>query len=789
MKKLIVLLIALYGQAFGQTENIRGNVTDAESMAPLVGATVVVLECSPLLGTTTDVEGDFRLENVPVGRLDILVSYVGYESRVLSSLILESGNELILNITLEELVLKKEEVVVNASKDKEKALNTMTIVSARVFSTEEADRFAGAMNDIARMASNFAGVRSANDAQNDIVIRGNSPTGLLWRFEGVDIPNPNHFGDFGSTGGPISMLNANTLANSDFMTGAFPSEYGNALSGVFDLRMRSGNNERHEFLGMVGFNGIELGAEGPFSREQGSSYLINYRYSTLGLLSLVGIDFGTGSAVPQYQDLSFKLRFPTKKAGIFELFGLGGISSINLLSSTEKDSSNYNLYGTIDLDVYDRSMSGTVGFSHTYVFDNDAYTKVTLSASSLVNRDVIDSLDLNRETHDWYRQDFQNHRFQLLFFYRKKIGAQHSVKTGIRGSLFYSVLKDSLYDNLWGRYETTTDFEGTLGLIEPYAQWQWKWSRKWTMNTGVHAQLLTLNGSWSVEPRMGIRWNPKPKHSFSFAYGLHSQMAPMAIYFQVDEDISGLETRPNLNLDFTRSHHLVLGYDLSLPNATRMRAEVYYQYIFNALIDTVKNSYSSLNYGGFISNGPKRLVNGGTGTNYGLEITFEKFISKGYYWLLTGSLYDSRYTASDDIVRSTAFNGNYVVNALGGYELKLGKRKQWKTSNYLLFDVRFTIAGGSRYTPIDKHESALAGEAVYIDELAYSEQFAPYYRVDIRIGYKRIGKRITQEHAFDIQNVTNRRNPLYNIYDATNNALAAVNQLGIFPMYKYRIHF
>jgi hypothetical protein len=789
MKRLTYLFILASSTVFAQTETIRGTITDVESKVPLIGATVILLDSDPIVGASTDIDGKFKLENVAVGRCYIKVTYLGYNPAVLSGLVLTSGKELVLNIELEEQVMQKGEVVVSASREKEKPMNTMTTVSARVFSTEEADRFAGARQDVSRMASNFAGIRSANDAQNDIVIRGNSPLGLLWRLDGVDVPNPNHFGNMGATGGPVSMLNGNVLANSDFMTSAFPSEYGNAVSGVFDLKLRSGNNEKHQFLGQLGFNGLELGAEGPFSKKQGSSYLINYRYSTLGLLGLMGVNFGTGSAIPEYQDLSFKVRFPTKKAGIFELFGMGGISSINLLASEEKDTSNYNLYGRGDSDVRNRNMLGVVGLTHTYILPKNAYTKFTLAASSIVNRNVVDSLDAERGIHDWYRSDFQNHRFQGAFFYKKKFSAKHSVKVGVRGSAFYTIMKDSAYNNQWDRYVTLTDFEGVTGLIEPYMQWQWKWNDKWTMNTGLHGQYLTINNSYAVEPRWGLAWKVAEKHSLSMGYGLHSQMAPMAVYFNVDEDALGNKTTPNKNVDFVRSQHFVLGYDWSLLNNMRFKAETYYQHIYNAIVDADSSSYSALNFGGFNTDEPEKMTNKGTGNNYGLELTFEKFLTKGYYWLLTGSLYDSKYRASDGITRNTAFNGNYVLNALGGYELQLFKNREHKTSNYLLFDVKFTLAGGSRYTPIDEDASALAGEAVYRNDLAFSEQFKPYYRLDIRVGYKRIGRKVTQELAFDIQNVTNKKNPLNKAYDAKQNTLVNVNQLGLFPMLLYRINF
>ncbi len=789
MRFLTFVFILISATAMGQTETIRGTVTDLQSRSPLIGAAVVILDTDPLIGTTTDIDGKFKLENVQVGRCELKVTYLGYNPRTLSGIILLSGKELILSVELEEKVVKKDEVVVTAKRAKEKPINSMTSVSARVFSTEEADRFAGARQDVSRMASNFAGIRSANDATNDIVIRGNSPVGLLWRLDDVDIPNPNHFGDFGSTGGPVSILNGNNLANSDFMTAAFPSEYGNALSGVFDLKMRAGNNEKHEFLGQIGFGGIEAGAEGPFSKKHGASFIINYRYSFMGLMTAMGIDFGAGSAVPQYQDLSFKIRVPTKKAGIFELFGIGGLSSINLLASENDDTTSTDMYGANDLDVYDRTKMGVVGFTHTYIMKNNSYTKFTLSASSLLNTDIVDSLDNDRKPQDFYRQNYQNHRFQASFYYKKKFNAKHNLKTGVRGSVFYSILKDSVYQNQLNRYQTLTDFDGLTGLIEPYAQWQWRWDDNWTMNTGVHLQFLTLNSSYSIEPRWGLQWKVAEKHQLSLGYGLHSQMAPMATFFLVDEDTAGNEVQPNLDIDFTRSHHVVLGYDWSLPFNMRFKTEVYYQHLYNVLIDTASSSWSGLNYGGFNTSGPDKIVNGGTGTNYGAEITFEKFLSKGYYWLLTGSLYQSKYTASDGIERNTAFNGNYVVNVLGGYEWKMFKNRNHKTSNYLLFDIKFTIAGGSRYTPIDQPASALAGEAVYMEDQAYSKQFKPYYRLDVRIAWKRIGKRITQEFAFDLQNVTNKQNALYNRYNVQTNSLDPVYQLGLFPMGLYRINF
>ncbi len=414
MKTKLILFIAMglliinpiYADEITQT--IKGRVFDIENKMSLPGANIIVVDSDPLIGTVTDVDGYFRLENVKVGRVSLRVSYIGYNVATLSNLNLLSGKEMILEIGLEEQVIQGEEIVFIFKRDKTKPINKLTTISARTFSVEESDKYAGSLGDVARMASNYAGVQGTDESSNDIVIRGNSPNGLLWRLEGVDIPNPNHYGQFGATGGPISMLNNNVLSNSDFITGAFPAEYGNALSGVFDLKMRNGNYDKHEFLFQVGLNGFELGAEGPISRENRSSYMINYRYSMMAVMMMF-VDLGTGVGVPEYQDLTFKMNFPTKKWGTFNVFGLGGISDIEFLQSeqdsTEMEDDNYN-NSDWESDLVSGSRMGVVGFNHTYIINENTYTKLNLAYTYHESINGLDSLDANREPIPYYRENF-----------------------------------------------------------------------------------------------------------------------------------------------------------------------------------------------------------------------------------------------------------------------------------------------------------------------------------------------------------------------------------------------
>jgi len=786
---LSLVLLATGLQAQNLTQTIRGQVIDNQSRATLPGVNIIVVNSNPVLAVSTDLDGYYAIENVPIGRVTIQATFVGYEPFIANNLELSSGKELMLNFEMQEQLVEMETVVITSEDEKTEPLNDMTSVSARQFSIEESQRFAGARNDVSRMAQNFAGVRGANDAVNDIIIRGNSPVGVLFRLEGIDIPNPNHFGDFGSSGGPVSMLNNNVLANSDFLTGAFPAEYGNAISGVFDLKMRNGNYDHHEFIGQVGLNGFELGAEGPISKKNKSSYMLNYRYSTLGIMSAVGINFGTGTAIPYYQDITARVNVPTPKAGTFSMFAIGGISQIDLISSNEEDTVD-NLYNN-DLDIYDRSKIGVVGISHQYLIDNSSYTKFTVAVSSIINRDIVDSI--STETFDpvpFYSQNFTQNKISANLFYKKKINAKHNFQIGVRWDEYIVDIVDSIYRVSLDRYITLTAFEGNTYLLQPYAQYQYRITDKMILNTGLHYQYLGLNGSNMLEPRAGIKYQLNDKNSISLGYGLHSMMAPIATYFKTVEQGIGNYITPNDSIDFIKAHHIVLGYDRQITAHMRLKAEVYYQQLFDVLIDKDSSSFSVLNAGSFTFGSPDYLVNNGTGRNYGAELTLEQFLNKGMYFLVTGSLYKSEYTGSDAIIRQSAFSGNYVANIVGGKEFSLfPSKKSQKTKKSIVFDTKFTIAGGQRYTPIDLEQSMINNETAYDWDQAFAEQFDDYMRLDIRAAYKMDGKFATQEWAIDIQNITNRKNPLYQRYNPIEGEINTVYQLGLFIVPQYRIIF
>ncbi len=793
MKKLATLLIIFIvniASILGQnTQTVRGKIIDSDSGWPIPGATVVILNSDPIQGTVSDMEGEFKIENVTVGRHNISIKFLGFQSATLSNIMVESGKETVLEIPLQESTIETEEVVVNGSPGKGEAQNEMALVSVRSFSVEETERYAGSLGDPSRMAANFAGVSSVSDQRNDIIIRGNSPTGLLWILDGVIIPNPNHFGALGTTGGPVSMLNNNLLNNSDFFTGAFPAQYGNALSGVFDLQMRSGNNQKYEFLGQVGFNGFEVGAEGPFSANSKASFLINFRYSTLELLNKMGVDFGTGASVPQYKDLSFKVNIPTKK-GKISLFGIGGLSHIDLISNPEDSTSSS--FGVAGTNTYFGSDMGVTGLTHLHFFNPSTRLETTISAQGTRVTTTVDSLMKDNTTFPFYRDNSSEVKYGFSTVLKKKFNAKNNARIGFNTDFYHISFLDSVKTSIFQtidnpsleEYQTLTDSKDNFVLSQLYAEWQHRPSDALSLYAGFHAQHFELNGSMTAEPRLSVKWTAAPRHSFHAGLGMHSVLQPHKLYFVQTKLEDGTILKTNTDLGFSKSNQAVLGYDFRMTENFRIKTEVYYQQLSNIPVSPTYYRYSALNEGADFANPTiDSLVNEGTGTNYGVELTIEKFYSNNYYFLVTTSFFESKYKGYDKVERNTAFNGNFVANALVGYEFKIGK------NNSLSIDFKTVMAGGKRKIPLLLEASILAGKAVYDYEESYKTRYDNYSKIDIRIGFKMNSKRFSQEWALDIQNLTNNKNVFQEGYNPQTQKIQTDYQTGIFPMMLYRIRF
>ncbi len=781
MKRITLLALMLCTVVYSisaqtLTQTVKGQITDEQSGSPIIGATVMVANFDPPKGTITDVNGFYRIENVPIGRQTIQISYLGFKPVTIPNVLIGAGKEVVIDAKLIESLEQLAEVVVTAGSDKKgQPKNDLATVSAISLGIDEISRFPATFGDPARAALTYAGVQTGgDDLLNEIVIRGNSPKGILWRLEGVEIPNPNHFTSVGSSAGGISMLSTSVLANSDFFTGAFPAQYGNATSGIFDLSLRQGNFDKHEHAIQAGLLGVAAASEGPLAKNGRSSYLVNYRYSTLALLTELGLDILGEQEDINFQDLSFKVRVPTKKLGSFSFWGLGGKNSYRFLPDES--------IGDWENDREDQT-TAVAGITNVFYVSDDSFFETIISGSYNKLTNLYDTLSFGTLE----EANFIESQLRFSTFYNHKFSARHTLRAGVILSNLSYDIEESFRNYTTQPFVTPLDENDDANFYQAFGNWQIRTSDQLTINAGVHYSRFALNNKSYVEPRVGFRWD-RGKHIISGGAGLHSRMETVALYTARQYNEDGSFVQNNRDLGFTQAFHTALAYEKMLNPKLRIKTEVYYQHLFNVPVwpnDTTSSAeartFSTLNtFDGYT---PSELANDGTGRNYGVELTLEQFLSKGFYMLSTLSLYESRYTAADGIERSTQFDGGYIFNFLAGKEYAVGRNG----NNSLSINAKFIFAGGKRQAPINLAASRRNGFAVIDYDNNFALKLDGYFRMDMGISYRKNRKNITSVIALDIQNVTQRDNEFFRFFNGR--TIASDTQVSFFPNLSYRIEF
>lgn len=794
-----------YSQIFDQT--IRGVVVDEDNKRPIVGATVMIAETNPLKVATTDGEGVFRFDHIPVGRFTLQISYVGYEKIILPNIVVNSGKEVVLNINMHEAMVRLKDVVVTVDKNKAQAFNDMAIVSGRSISPEQTNRYAGGFNDPSRILSNFAGVTSSQDGGNDIIVRGNSPKYIQWRLEGIQITNPNHFSDQSSVGGSISALNNNLLAASDFYTGAFSAEYGDVLSGVYDVKLRPGNNEKFESIFGFGILGTELTVEGPFKKGYKGSYLLNYRYSTVSLLSQLGaFDELNGSL--NFQDAAFKVVLPTKKIGTFSFFGLGGMSDFLFKDVTPalwQTPGNRFARNKTGEDYKKRSHLLNVGMNHTLTLSKQSHINTALAFSSEGIRDEVFENFLFKIYNsngsylkDSVVNDVLNFNGRLIkstyrgeITYSNKINSKHKILIGSKLALFNYDFKQSMFRDSTSTRSTLVNFNENMYTVRNFVNWKYRVSPKVSAVVGLQNMNVLLNKKSTIEPRAAVQWKLNHSSSINAGYGMHSTMESIHHYFTKVKLPNGSIIEPNKDLDLLKAHHFVVGYEKRFSKNLMIKLEAYYQRLYNLPVaNSDTNLFSTINEG--LEFQYVDLVNKGSGENYGVEFTLERFFNKNYYYLVNASIYNSTYKALDGVERNTRFNGNYLVNVLFGKDFpKLGK-KQNKT---ISFNSRAFFGGGKKIIPLlrgaDGNLSVDPASNSYYDyNKAYKRDIEDIYQITMSVSYKINRQRATHELILNIDNITNNRARVTEFYDPKETgSVGYMRQPSVFPNLMYRVYF
>ena len=769
---LLTVTLIFCGAVSMQAETLRGTVKDAITGEPLIGATVKIVELENA-AAIADIDGKYQINLSKGGRYTIEANYVGYEPSVTKEILISGAKEVVLDITLRENSTELKEVVVRPRVNKEATVNPTVLTGGVMLSMEEASRFAGGYNDPARLVMSFAGVSGEADGSG-LSIHGNAPERMQYRIEGVEVFTPNHFNDLWNAGyGLVSALNSNVIGNSDFFTSTFNANYNNALSGVFDVKMRPGNNTKYENILQIGTVSEELTLEGPISRKHNSSYIVNYRYGFTSLVDKLGLIDTDGSHM-SFQDFSWKLNFPTKRAGTFSVFGLGFFDTN--WDERMKIKDTHSAYDASDNDS--KLAQLLAGVSHKILLGNKwtwrstlAYNMQHLKADEYyygLKRDENDVLIYPLEYEDpekkylFSKQKTNEDRIIFNTELSKQVNDKWLTQFGGEYSHRFFNLVYRSADRLYAPVETMkdiTNMKDDTGLASVFWQNLYKFNDHLSATAGISANYFLYSKKYSVEPRVSMKWDPNEKNSFALGYGLHSMVEKLDAYFYRDDDGKLV----NKDLGLTKAHHFQATYMYKFNSNLTLRANAYYQYGFNTPVGIDGSTYCVTNrYFNFTD---EPLVNKGNTRNYGADITLEHYMSHGFFGQTNISLYRSQYRGVDKVWRNQMYDRRFMFKILGGKEWIIGK-------NVLNVSAKYSIQGGLRYTPIDVDQmnanidaGIVNDEPIYKDNEAFTKHFKPTGIVDLTVSYKINKKRVSHTIAFEGLNILGTDTPMFQRFD------------------------
>ncbi len=771
MNLILATILTICGGVSIQAQTVRGTVTDAISGEKLIGATVKVVETGT--GSVVDLEGNFRIDIPQSGRYTLETSYVGYEPNVMKEVLVAGVKEVVIDIQLRENNTELTEVVVRPRVNKEATVNPAVLTGGVMLSMEEASRFAGGYNDPARLVMSFAGISGEADGSG-LSIHGNAPERMQYRIEGVEVFTPNHFNDTWNAGyGLVSALNSNVIGNSDFFTSTFNANYNNALSGVFDVKMRTGNNSKHENILQIGTVSEELTLEGPISRKSNSSYIVNYRYGFTSLVDKLNL-IDTDGAHVDFQDFSAKLMFPTKRAGTFSVFGLGFYDT-----SWDERMNLEDTHSAYDASDNDAKLAQLLaGVSHKIHLGNKWTWRTTAAYNMQHLKNDIYYYGLERSAEGFisqplaYEEPERKYLFsiqkvnedRLLFNTElsKQVTDRWLIQLGGEYSHRFFNLAYKSVDQLYAPVSTMheyTKMKDDTGLANIFCQNLVRVSNYFSLSAGIAGNYFLLSKDFSVEPRASLKWDPDEKNSFSMGYGLHSMIEKLDAYFYRNAD----GNLANKDLGLTKAHHLHATYVHKLNSNLTLRMNAYYEYGFDTPVGIDGSTYCVTNRYFFYTDEP--LVNKGNTRNYGGDITLEHYMNRGFFGQTNFSLYKSQYRGVDKVWRNQLYDRGFMFKILGGKEWMIGK-------NMLNVSVKYSIQGGLRYTPIDVEQmraNIAAGiiddNPIYKDNEAFSQRFDPSGIVDLTISYKINRRHVSHTFAFEGLNILQTETPLYQRFD------------------------
>lgn len=758
-----ILIVSTFPCLYAQNNSqiLRGSVTDAVSNKPLVGATILL---DNEFGTTTDTLGNFIFKEIVRGRHQVMVTYIGYDTLQLNDLIIRSGQESNLNLSLDPISNALSLVTITGESG-----GVYTIVPAQeIISRESVLRYPATYFDPARLATAYAGVTGTNDQSNGMSVRGHSPNALGWRLQGVEIVNPNHTPNAGTpsdrstaSSGGVNMISAQLFSDTRFFRGLIPGRYGNTSSGLIDMYLREGNDQNWDYTAQVGLIGLDIAAEGPLGRK-GASILTNYRYSTVGLLGDLGLDLGDEQI--SFQDIALHLSTPLKNNGSLSIFALGGISK-NIFTSDSDPSLWEEDKDQFDIDF--EHQIGIIGTKLTIPLSKNGswHTSMALSGldGSRFARPNAGALSNRSENDDYWQAKTSIQSYvQIALPNRQSL----SLGTGLLYQQDFLAASINQQQLAYGRMSRWT--------IQPYATWRSRLSNSWQTEVSLRGYLLSDSDA-QIEPRATLSWQVRPESQIQIAYGWQHQRQPVQVEIASNQRLEGYRTQQS-SISWTKKFDATKRFTLT----------TYFQQMDKLAISAEgPNTFNAINLLETFELGP--LATEGKAQNFGSEITLEKIPQDTWYYLLTASIYDARYQGSDGIWRDSRWDAQFVANAIVGREWLLAPKK--KNDRLLGVSLRLSSSGGLRISPIDERASELAGTTIFDTENAFSEQLASYSRIDLRIFFRKDHPSKTTTLSLDVQNLANTKNEAFRYYDPLLKEVTIKNQLGTIPLLSYRMQF
>jgi len=769
-------------------QSLRGIIRDADNGAYLKGVKVqlipTVAQNSLIEPVLTDSIGVFRFPTLKAGYYRCEVSLNGFEYRAFTEISVASGKETALDIALRRASVALPELTVSADNIGRRRSQVLSEIS---LTREQTLRYPATFFDPTRLAQAAPGVAGADDQANGISVRGHTPNAVRWRLEGVDIVNPNHLPGAGTfsdlpaaASGGVLMFSAQLIDRSALLTGAFPAGYGDATGGIMDIYLRRGNTEHPEYTVQAGLIGVDLAAEGPFSRQKKASYLVNYRYSFVGLLGQMGISFGNESIA--FQDLSLNLHFPTKKAGEFTFFGMGGQSS-NVFAHTENRDEIKAYKELLDIDYSGKT--GLAGVTHLISLGKKAWLKTVLIGSIQQNERTINSVfaDITENS----RESGTDSRMAGNATAQRRINNQNRLRGGLNWSSRQFDGRSRRIQEVY--YRSSPE---PLHFWQPWAEWEWNSAaQKTTLKGGLHTHLAAFNGNFSVEPRLMATHRLSKKSLISGSWGLYSEAQPTWLYAGIDSVETGAghqDLMYHRELNFTRSQQASLRFDYRVNQHIRVYSEVFAQQLWDIPISfSQSNAFSLVNQvEGLISK--DALTNGGRGRHYGIEITVERLFNNGLFWNTNLTFLKVDYTGSDKVWRQSRWSAGNIANITVGKEWLIAP----KGARLRTFGVsgRATYRDGFLDVPVTADRNPFDTRVRVQNAPVYTKRLPDFYRIDLRCYWKRhIADRRNSTFAIDFQNVTNARNVAYYYYEPFTQKTATKLQLGLIPNLSWKLEF